>query len=201
MERGKQENKGNLANSGNSITFESSDEMKVIVEANRLFLKVFEDADLDDAMCFWGNEEVMLYCSGSTPPYLLPKVIDSYARSHEEKGISVYAVVEKDSGKVIGAAGFNVTELPGKLELLCHFAKQSWGKGYGTEATLACLNIAEKNGNIETICASADPLNVKSLKVIEKIGFTYQGMKWFDDTKQKEPYYEIYLDKKTHSFI
>ncbi|WP_246066931.1 GNAT family N-acetyltransferase [Cytobacillus solani] len=41
------------------------------------------------------------------------------------------------------------------------------------------------------IYASADPKNTGSLKILEKIGFKYKGMKWFEDTNQEEAYYEI----------
>lgn len=167
--------------------------MKIISETKRLILKVFEIADLVDTKTFWGNDEVMQRCSGATPHDFLPRVIDSYFKCHEEKGLSVYAVVEKESGKVIGAAGFNLRTSTETVELIYHFAKESWGKGYATEAATECVNIAKANGNVKTIFASADPLNADSLKILEKIGFTYQGLKWFEDTEQEEPYYEMDL--------
>ena len=40
------------------------------------------------------------------------------------------------------------------------------------------------------ITASASPENKGSLQVLEKIGFTFIGMEWFDDTQQEEPCYE-----------
>lgn len=165
--------------------------MKVVSETDRLLLKIFEEADVDHAKSFWGNDEVMEHCLGAIPYDLLPKVVVSYARCHKEKGLSVYAVVEKETKKVIGAAGFNVRTSLETVELIYHFAKESWGKGYATEAAIACLNIAKANGNVKTIYASAHPQNANSLKILEKIGFRYQGMKWFDDTEQEEPYYEI----------
>lgn len=165
----------------------------MILETERLLLKVFEAGDLEDTKGFWGNEEVMQHCSGSIPHDFLPKVIESYARCHEDKGLTVYAVVEKESGKVIGAAGFNVRDSIETIELIYHFAKTSWGKGYATEAAAACLNLAKANEHVKTIYASADTVNADSLKILEKIGFAYKGMKWFDDTEQEEPYYEIVL--------
>ncbi|HYK74007.1 MAG TPA: GNAT family N-acetyltransferase [Pseudoneobacillus sp.] len=165
----------------------------MIFETDRLILKVFEAGDLEDAKTFWGNEEVMKHCSGSIEHDFIPKVIDSYSRCHVDKGLSVYAVVEKESGKVIGAAGFNVRESIETIELIYHFAKTSWGKGYATEAAAACINVAKANGNVKTIYASADTQNADSLKILEKIGFDYKGLKFFDDTEQEEPYYEIVL--------
>lgn len=168
--------------------------MKVIYETERLILKVFEPGDEHEAEEFWGNDEVMAHCSGATPKERLPKIIDFYMKCHEEKSLSVYAVVEKESKKVIGAAGFNVEDSTKTVELIYHFAKDSWGKGYATEAADACVNIAKSNKLVKCISASADPRNTSSLKVLEKIGFEFHSMKWFDDTKQEEPYYEMNLE-------
>jgi [ribosomal protein S5]-alanine N-acetyltransferase len=165
--------------------------MRKVYETERLILKVFESEDVNEVKTFWSDREVMEFCSGVVPDEILPKVVSSYNKCHEEKGLSVYGVVEKESGKVIGAAGFNVKDTIEKVELIYHFAKASWGKGFATEAAIACLNIARENGKVKTIYASADPQNMDSLKILEKIGFTYKGMKWFDDTEQEEPLYEM----------
>lgn len=165
--------------------------MQIIAETKRLILKVFENGDVKDALSFWGSNEVMSHCAGPVPHEMINKVIDSYIRCHNEKGLSVYAVVEKASGRVIGAAGFNVRETVDKIELIYHYAKESWGKGYASEAAAACIEIAKNNGQVKCIYASADPINGSSLKILEKIGFNYLGMKWFDDTNQEEPYYEM----------
>lgn len=165
--------------------------MEIIAETDRLLIKVFEETDAQDATAFWGNEEVMGHCNGAVPHEILPKVLKSYADCHAAKGLSVYGVVEKGSGRVIGAAGFNVPSSLETVELIYHFAKAGWGKGYATEAAAACVEFAKKAPNVGKIYASADLKNAGSLKILEKIGFTYKGMKWFEDTNQEEPYYEM----------
>ncbi|MFT4412478.1 GNAT family N-acetyltransferase [Fredinandcohnia humi] len=117
--------------------------MKRIAETERLLLRVFEVEDVDDVKRFWGDDEVMEHCLGAIPHEAIPRVLEAYANCHFEKALSVYAVVEKESGKVIGAAGFNVTD---KVELIYHYAKEVWGKGYATEAANACVNVAKKQG-------------------------------------------------------
>ncbi|HWL24699.1 MAG TPA: GNAT family N-acetyltransferase [Ureibacillus sp.] len=167
--------------------------MKIIAETERLILKVLEPSDLEDLKTFWGDEEVMEHVGGATPHEHLHKIQEGYARCHEATGLSVYAVVEKESGVVIGGAGFNVKDINEPLELIYHFAKRAWGKGYATEAAAACVDYAKQNPKVKKIFASADPKNAASLKILEKIGFDYKGMKWFDDTNQEEPYYEMVI--------
>ncbi|OCA85814.1 acetyltransferase [Bacillus sp. FJAT-27225] len=165
--------------------------MAVVAETERLQLRVFQEEDGEAAKLFWGDKEVMEHCNGAIPHEHLTKALESYASCHETKGLSVYAVVEKETGNVIGAAGFNVRSTPEKSELIYHFAKSAWGKGYATEAAAACVKAAERHPDAKIIFASADRRNTGSLKILERIGFEYKGMKWFEDTKQEEPYYEM----------
>ncbi|NEY73408.1 GNAT family N-acetyltransferase [Bacillus mesophilus] len=163
----------------------------MIAETERLLLRAFEEIDVEDAKGFWGDQEVMEHSLGAIPHDYLHKVLAGYAACHREKGLSMYAVIEKESGRVIGAAGFNVRTTIESVELLYHFSKASWGKGYATEAAAACVDFAIKNPTVKLIYASADTKNAGSLKILEKVGFEYKGMKWFDDTNQEEPYYEL----------
>lgn len=167
--------------------------MTVIYETDRLYLCLFEESHTEATKEFWGNAEVMRFCNGAVPHEYLSKVINKYRKCHELNGVSVYAVVEKESNTVIGGAGFNLTDNPDTIELIYHFNKSSWGKGYATEAARACVEVAKQQGKIKLIFATADYQNMGSLKSLEKSGFIHKGSKWCDDTKQEEPYYEYII--------
>ncbi|WP_053600343.1 GNAT family N-acetyltransferase [Bacillus sp. FJAT-18017] len=74
--------------------------------------------------------------------------------------------MDKESGKVMGAAGFNVHDTPETSKLIYHFSKSAWGKGFATEAAAACVELAKKHPGTVTIFASADPDNTGSLKIL-----------------------------------
>ncbi|MFU1796623.1 GNAT family N-acetyltransferase [Paenibacillus azoreducens] len=167
--------------------------MEVVYETERLSLRAFQDEDVEAVKQFWGDEEVMRYCLGATAHEKLPLSLKAYRECHEAKGLSVYAVVEKETGTVIGAGGFNISGEIREVELIYHFAKSSWGKGYATETARACVELAKSHGGVERIDASVDPRNADSSKILEKIGFTYAGMEWFEDSQQEEAVYEIML--------
>ena len=85
-------------------------------------------------------------------------------------GLGVYAVVEKESGKLIGHCG--VRGLPcGRKEILYAFGENAWGKGYATEAAEAVL--AEHS--VRPLIAVSYPENPASIGVIKKLGFKYVG--------------------------
>ena len=165
----------------------------MVYETKRLFLCVLDDSHLEFVKEFWGDEEVMALCDGASSHDVLPRIIDAYRECQETHGLSVYAVKDKESNEIIGAAGFNIIDSVSKVELIYHYSKKSWGKGFATEAANACIEIARNHGGVQVITASASPENKESLKVLEKIGFTFIGMKWFEDTQQEEPCYEYHF--------
>lgn len=165
--------------------------MTIVYETDRLELYVLDDNHLESVKQFWGDEEVMKLCDGATSHDVLYKVIAAYRTCHEVNGLSVYAVKEKETGEIIGAAGFNITGEISEVELIYHFSKNSWGKGFATEAAKACLEMAKAHRKVRLVTASASPENIGSLKILENIGFVFKEMKWFDDTEQEEPYYEF----------
>lgn len=160
-------------------------------ETDRLILRTLKPKDLEYVMDFWGNSEVMRYCGGSGDKKREEKAIEFYINLQNEKGFSPYVVILKENSKVIGACGFNPTENDCEIELIYHFAKKYWGRGYATEAAKSCINYAFNNLEINKILASIDPRNKSSRNILEKLGFEYKYMKWCDQTKQEDLYFEL----------
>lgn len=168
----------------------------IIGESQRLILRILEDQDINSLMLFWGNPEVMKYCPGSTcEEEPIKRAIKRYQSLQATKNHSVYAVVHKASGEVIGGCGFNTTEKDDEIELIYHFSKDIWGKGYATEAGKIAIDYIRKNPQFKTISASVYPENTDSEKVLKKLGFKCIGMKWFEDSKCEEPCYELKLNE------
>lgn len=164
----------------------------IIGESKRLILRTLEEQDTDSLMLFWGNPDVMKYCHGSIcEREMIESAIRNYQALQKSRNHSVYAVVLKESGVVIGGCGFNTTDNPDEIELIYHFSKDYWGKGYATEAGKVCIGYIEKNPQFHAISASIDPENRNSESVLRKLGFQYIGMKWFENSKSEEPCYKM----------
>jgi [ribosomal protein S5]-alanine N-acetyltransferase len=164
-----------------------------LFETERLGMRLLDPSDIEDIMTFWGDEEVMRFCGGPGTHERELRAIDYYAELQQRRGLSVYGVFEKNDKHMIGACGFNPGETEDEAELIYHFAKEYWGKGYATESANACISYARGVQSIERIVASTDPQNVVSGKILEKLGFQFKGMKWHGDLQQNEPSYEMRL--------
>lgn len=85
-----------------------------------------------------------------------------------------YLVEAREDGALLGGTGF-AFETPYRAETGHVFAKDAWGKGYATEALAASVDIARTIGLIR-LSASCHPDNLASWRVLEKCGFTREGV-------------------------
>ncbi|NRA92631.1 MAG: GNAT family N-acetyltransferase [Psychroserpens sp.] len=104
-------------------------------------------------------------------------------KSYEEHGYGYYKVLDKTNDlSPIGSFGLvNRDSLP-HIDIGFSLLPQFEGKGFGFEGATAILNMAKHDFGIETICAITLPDNTASIKLIEKLGLSFQKMvKPFDD--------------------
>lgn len=165
--------------------------MEFLFRSERLGFRLLTIEDVEACEQFWGNEEVMKYCGGTTDSALLPQVIDFYQQCQADFGLSVYGVVDLATNQVIGAAGFNIEDSVDEVELIFHLTQDNWNKGFATEAAISCMKFAKEQGSVQKVIASASIENKASLDVLGKIGFQYMGIKYFEDTDQEEAFFGI----------
>jgi RimJ/RimL family protein N-acetyltransferase len=106
-------------------------------------------------------------------PAWIQEKIDRYDR---DGGMSLWAAVDRESGKAVALAGLQWEEIEGKreIDLGCVVAKHAQLHGYGTEASIAILQAAFTAG-FERVTALTKPDNEVALRVLEKLGFTRHG--------------------------
>jgi RimJ/RimL family protein N-acetyltransferase len=128
------------------------------IETERLLIRPLE---LEDAVDLGEDEE------------WIREKIDRYAR---DGGMSLWATVDKESGKAVALAGLQWEEIGRKreIDLGCVVARHAQLHGYGTEASIAILRAAFAAG-FERVTALTEPDNDVALHVLEKLGFTRHG--------------------------
>lgn len=164
-----------------------------IYETKRMSFFVFKKEYIKQMNEIWGNQEVMARSGGAVASVKIPKIVKWYEDCHKEYGLSVYSLKDKKSNEIIGAAGFNIDASVKRIELIAHFRKSYWHKGYATEAITGCIKLAKRHKKVKYIQASCDPKNEASIRIVEKLGFTLLGKEWFEDTRQEELVYELRL--------
>jgi RimJ/RimL family protein N-acetyltransferase len=88
----------------------------------------------------------------------------------------LWALVEKDSGRLIGDCGLIPLERVGpQIELGYRLIRAAWGKGYATEAAGAVRDLGFERFGLERIYVDVHPENEGSLNVARKIGARLLG--------------------------
>ena len=94
-----------------------------------------------------------------------------------EHGLSLWVAREKATGAVVGDCGLPPLELRGPdVELGYRLGRSHWGRGLATDAATACLRAGFEELGLDRIVAVAHPDNAVSRRVLEKIGFVYEGL-------------------------
>lgn len=104
--------------------------------------------------------------------YLQNGPIDSYERF----GYGLNMVELKDSGESIGMCGLVRRETLDDADIGYAFLERYWSNGYARESAEAILNHARETLGLNRIVAIVTPKNVSSIRLLKKIGLTFERM-------------------------
>jgi len=105
-----------------------------------------------------------------------PRVAENLAASPGDCGGTAFAVIERDSGAVIGSAGHGpIPDRPAAAEIACWVGEPHWGRGFATEASQALIDHVFADDDVLVLWCSNRPSNVRARRVIEKCGFQFRG--------------------------
>lgn len=149
------------------------------IQTERLKLEFFREKDVDRYYHILKQENVSKWLGSGDPitKDKIEKIIKNDLKHWDKYKIGTWAVKLKKSSKIIGHCGFNYIEKLDAFELLYAFDQAYWRKGYASEAASASLEWAKKHTDLKKVIALAYPNNQGSIKVIDKLDFTYVGKK------------------------
>jgi len=152
--------------------------VQVFLETQRLVLRRFTRADVDNLVSLDADPDVMHFITGGVPTPreeieqgVLPAFLDYYRRY---RGYGFWAVIEKSSGDFLGWFHFRPRKesVPGEVELGYRLRRSAWGKGYATEGSCALIRKGFTELGVQRVVAEAMAVNLASRRVMEKAGLT-----------------------------
>jgi RimJ/RimL family protein N-acetyltransferase len=153
---------------------------KTILETERLVLREFDEGDVE-AFYVLGSDPAIICYTGDPGGGL--KSLDharEILRSHpladyRAHGFGRWACVLKASDEVIGFAGLKFLDDLHEVDLGYRLLPSHWGLGLATEAAQAILDFGFDRLGLKQIVGLADPANVASVRVLEKVGMKPVG--------------------------
>lgn len=156
----------------------------MFVQTERLILRRFTPADAEQFAAYRSDPAVARFQSWDAPVPLeeARQTVERFAEGDpEEPGWFQYAV-DLD-GVLIGDLGLNLSENLMQADLGFTLATPYQGQGYASEAVRGLLHHLFVDRELHRVSAEADARNTASVRLLERVGFTREGLRlsnsWF----------------------
>ncbi len=154
---------------------------KRTIETDSLLLRIFERSDAKEFyLNCMSDQAVAKYVKGahhkdiSETKRLVRILVKGRAKSNNI--YAVFAIVEKRSGRLIGAIeAVYYDESIKRVAVGYKLGSKWWGKGYATEALRAMIAYLFEGSAVNRIEAIHDVENAASGRVMQKAGMVYEG--------------------------
>lgn len=158
--------------------------MQLIYETDRLILKVLDESEADLVLGFYERNKIHLAEWESikdadfyTLSYQKKQLADDFLGIQGNHALRLWLFKKSNRNKIIGSVVFN--NIVRGAFLSCHLGykldKDELNTGYITEAIRKGVDIMFNEYGLHRIEANIMPKNIRSLRVVEKLGFTYEG--------------------------
>jgi len=146
------------------------------LETPRLLLREFTVGDLHAVHSIWSDPGVARYLlDGNVLTEAESKVmLDSIIEGYATNDFGILAAIDKERKRIVGFCGLRFVEQGPDIEVLYGIAREAWGKGLASEAARAVIQDGLERLRIERIVGMANPLNVASWRVLQKVGMKYE---------------------------
>jgi ribosomal-protein-alanine N-acetyltransferase len=146
----------------------------------RLVVRLVEKSDLSALLEVNGDDEVFRY----TPRSAWKSPADGKAwfsriMKHRKSGATIqFVIVLKENSRPVGTmAVFHFDEDVGSAEIGYILGRDHWGQGLMTELLSAFVRYGFGTLGLKRLYAELDPRNAGSVKVLERVGFTREGLR------------------------
>lgn len=176
-------------------------ELLTELNTKRLHLRKMQVSDAPSLFKIWSDPDVTKFMNISsftheTQAKEMIELLESLAQANKAIRFSMF---EMKTREIIGTCGFNSIDFENsKAEIGYDIAKAYWGMGYAPEGIKALLYYAFQNLGLNRIEAKVEPDNVNSIRVLQKLDFTFEGtLRQYEKSKGKFIDINIYSILKT----
>lgn len=135
--------------------------------------------DVQGYLSFWNDPVAMKFIGDGTwggGEDIVSMVLEenmTFYKDHE--GLGFWAVVDKQSGQVVGEAGLGILHSTKEIEAGFLLSRPFWGRGLGTQLCQGLLEYGFKTLACQKIVAVAHPENKASIRILQKCGMRFEG--------------------------
>lgn len=147
------------------------------IKTERLTLRQFTPGDAEFIIKLL-NEPSFIQNIGDRGVRTLPDAEKYLANgpvaSYERNGFGLLAVTLSATGQPIGMCGLIKRDALEDVDIGYAFLPRFWSRGYAFESTQAVMHHAREVVGLKHVIAIVDPVNASSIRVLEKLGMTFE---------------------------
>ena len=161
----------------------------------RLCFQPFTLDDIDALHHLWTNPDVRRYLWDDKviARETAEEVVRASLASFQEQRFGFWTLrFLEDEATILGFCGLRFFDDPPEIEIMYGVDPTHWKKGLATEAAKAVLQYGFEELRLKKIWGGADAPNTASIRVLEKLGMTYE--KTVPMPLGEGPYYSLKRD-------
>lgn len=150
----------------------------MIYETERFWVRRWTVEDAEASFAIYGDPEVWVYMGGgdghtdvAQSRAGLERIV---ARYEEMPRMGLWAIVEKETGEIVGSVELVPLDGGPEIEVGYHLARRHWGRGIATEAARGAIAYGFEVLGLPRIVGVCYPENLASRRVLEKSGLVYE---------------------------
>lgn len=156
--------------------------MDTYLESERLFLRKWHKQDIEPLAKINASPLVMEFFPKPLTYEQTVNFIEKIEAHFKKFGFGFYALELKETSTLVGFCGLQEITVPipylsnevsPVFEIKWRISHSHWGKGYAPEAAECVLNSAFNQHKLSRVIAFTSKSNMKSKRVMEKIGMHY----------------------------
>jgi ribosomal-protein-alanine N-acetyltransferase len=150
----------------------------------RLLLRRWRDADRLPFQRINADARVMEFFPEPLTADASDALVDRAQKHFDRRGFGPFAVELIETNAFIGFIGLSVPAFHGHfmsaVEVGWRLAFEHWGKGLATEGARAALGFGFNDLGLEQVVSFTVPANLRSRRVMERLGMTHDSRDDFD---------------------
>jgi ribosomal-protein-alanine N-acetyltransferase len=134
------------------------------------------EADATDLHELYSDRDAMKFLTSRTPTTVEESLawVRQKIELQEAEGLSLWSIVEKASGHVIGDCGLQYEDdARSELGLAFRLRRASWRQGFAFEASAACLRAGFEQLDVDRIVGITHEDNVAAQRLMLRLGMEF----------------------------
>ncbi len=148
---------------------------KPVIETDRLIIRPMTVSDVPALKNWMPDRSIYAYWGkGPSKAEKNPELL--FEKAERPTKSFHLGIVKKKSNEVIGDLYIYLIENDRMAQVAIRLSKDEQGKGYGTEALSAMTGFCFENTKLQRLWTKVDVRNIASWKMLEKCGYTREGL-------------------------